>query len=397
MTTPYAPTINWVSRDTNNYITISLHQSWASSGIYIDAYDDDNYGNNYWTGVYGWYYPGANDFTISFGWDSKSAISDQDYTYFRARCIDGSDIGPWSGTSSGITKYVPTPPAEPYWGGYTSYTTTTCQISFYSHASAYYVRIYCNGSYYYVYTYNSAGTYYYTIPGLAAGTGYTVYLQAFDSQGYSSGQSGWSIQTLYECPTPNYGATIGVSPDGGYLYMGCTDAYGWGLEYDIRSYPSGGSWSNWASVSTPYYAIVNLAAGTTCQFRARYANPSSSYQKATSTSSWGWAYSSTYTRPAKPSTFAWTYSKAQGGVFNLTSTEWNSFRSRVAGYRDYKILSPYSYSSVSTGGQVYATDFTQTIDKLNDMVSLAVYSKYTGDPIVASELNAMVTALNSIT
>ena len=395
MATPPAPIINWVSRDTNNYITISIHQSWASDAVYVDAYDDDNPGNGYWTGVYDWYYPGANDFTISFGWDSKYAISDQDYTYFRVRARDGSTIGPWSNTSSTIYKYYPPAPENPSWGGYTSYTTTSCQIAFYAYTNDYYVNIYCNGQSYNYYTYGNVGWYYYTINNLSAGSSYTVYLTGYSSGGQSSSQYGYSIQTLYEAPAPNYGSSFTISPDGGYLYPTCTDVYGWGLEYDVR-YLRSGSWTTWVGTSTPVHAISTSNPGEYIQLRCRYANPSSQYQKATSTSSWGWAYSNQWYRNTRPSNFSWTYTKVSGGTFNLTATEWNSFRSRIDSFRCYKVLSVYSYSNVSTGASFYGTDFTTALDKLNDMVSLSVYSHYTGDPIYASYLNDMVTAINSI-
>lgn len=401
MTVPSAPTIQSVSRDTSNYITISIYDPNPSiyTDIYIDGYDDDNPGNNYWTGVYPWTGYSGTYYTVGFYWNNASAISDQDYTYFRARLRDRYNTGHisgWSNTSSTIYKYYPPAPDNPSWGGYASYTTTSVQIQFYAYSSDYYVNIYCNGQSYNYYTYGSAGWYYYTINNLSAGTGYTVYLTGYSSGGASSSQYGYSVQTLYECPAPNYGATFSISPESGYLYPSCTDAYGWGLEYDVR-YLRSGSWTSWTGTSTPVYAVSTMNPGETCQMRCRYANPSSQYQKATASSSWGWAYSYTYYRTTKPSSFAWTYSKVSGGVFNLTATEWNNFRARINTFRQYRVLSDYSYSSVSTGGQFYGSDFTQALDKLNDMASLSVYSHYTGDPIYANYLNNMVTALNSIT
>lgn len=104
---------------------------------------------------------------------------------------------------------------------------------------------------------------------------------------------------------------------------------------------------------------------------------------------------SAQTRPAK---FYWTYSKAQGGSFNLTATEWNNLCANINSVRAYKGLTAYSFTTAYTGNIFYAYMYNQAVEAIQGVDGYgsylsAVTSKST---ITAYHMNILVSELNAI-
>ena len=112
----------------------------------------------------------------------------------------------------------------------------------------------------------------------------------------------------------------------------------------------------------------------------------------------------------RPSSFSWTYAginnnsvvngtqKISGYGFYVHHTEWNALLDNINGVRNYKGLSNYSFTNVSTDTPFYSSCFNEVIAALSAMISFSSpTSKSTGSDIYASDLNQIVTILNSIT
>lgn len=143
---------------------------------------------------------------------------------------------------------------------------------------------------------------------------------------------------------------------------------------------------------------TGLAPETTYSFTA-LVTPDGSYER---------EYYGSFTTPSRssggggtrPSNYSWVTSKTSGGDFNLTDTEWNGLLSRLNEFRVYKGFPEiatfvYAYK----GNDFTAVQFNQAVNTLNSMSSPvsppgAVTS---GDTVYATQLNGLVTSLNSIT
>jgi hypothetical protein len=114
------------------------------------------------------------------------------------------------------------------------------------------------------------------------------------------------------------------------------------------------------------------------------------------------AYTST-----RPNNFAWTYAKVSGANFLLTKDEWNSFTSKINEFRQYKGLSNYSFTTAVTGTNFMASMFRQARSAILEMnppttppsskVGVSEVANLSdADDILASDLNLIVSSLNSI-
>ena len=112
------------------------------------------------------------------------------------------------------------------------------------------------------------------------------------------------------------------------------------------------------------------------------------------------------TTSSRPSNFSWNIPKVQGGDFNLTSVEWTNLQEKINEFRQYKGLSNYSFTTVSSGGIFYANLFNEVRNKIADMNLVGLPSTKLGvsdvvdpndaDDILASDLNSLVSCLNAI-
>jgi hypothetical protein len=90
-------------------------------------------------------------------------------------------------------------------------------------------------------------------------------------------------------------------------------------------------------------------------------------------------------------------------VTALTASDWNAFTSKIIAFAQYKNLgnSVGSFTSASSGGSITASKFNEAVAGLNvldDYISQPIpTTKSAGNDIYASYIQALKTALNSIT
>lgn len=117
--------------------------------------------------------------------------------------------------------------------------------------------------------------------------------------------------------------------------------------------------------------------------------------------SFGASRSVAYVKP-RPSNYAWTSSKTLGGMYNLTSYEWNGLLDRINDFRAYKGLALRDFNRTILPGAISgyitpsATSYNAARNAISDMVASVPETVASNQIIKASELNGLVTALNSI-
>lgn len=105
----------------------------------------------------------------------------------------------------------------------------------------------------------------------------------------------------------------------------------------------------------------------------------------------------TETCPIRPSNFSWTSPKTPGADFNITASEWGGFQSKINAFRVYRSFSPYPFTTVSTGNDFTATHYNEAQNAIFGMTSSAPPIHNIGEDILASDLNGLRDALNSVT
>lgn len=98
---------------------------------------------------------------------------------------------------------------------------------------------------------------------------------------------------------------------------------------------------------------------------------------------------------ARPSNWTWHSSKTSGSVVNLTAAEWNSFVIRINQFRIYKSLSNYSFTTVSSGNPIRASQLNEARSAISSMTSVPA-SAVTGETATASFINALSNSLNAV-
>lgn len=102
--------------------------------------------------------------------------------------------------------------------------------------------------------------------------------------------------------------------------------------------------------------------------------------------------------PTRPTNFSWSTSKTSGGAFNLTSTQWNNFTTKINEFRTYKGMPNTSFTTAYLGSSFSAAIYNQartSIGQISGAGTLPAQG-YTGSLIYASYLNDLVSALNAI-
>lgn len=101
---------------------------------------------------------------------------------------------------------------------------------------------------------------------------------------------------------------------------------------------------------------------------------------------------------ARPSNYIWSTTKTSGGNFNLSAAEWNGLLVRINAFRVYKGLSAYSFSLANTGASFQAVLFNQAVTAINAMGPPVNSPNIvtSGSNVFASQLNGLVSSLNSI-
>lgn len=100
---------------------------------------------------------------------------------------------------------------------------------------------------------------------------------------------------------------------------------------------------------------------------------------------------------SRPTNWSWHTTKSKGGSINVTASEWNSFCARINQFRQYKDLSNYSFTSVSSGTLITASIVNQAVTAINAMSPpTSALSASKGGVITADFFNRLRDSLNSI-
>lgn len=239
----------------------------------------------------------------------------------------------------------------------------------------------------------------YTISSLSSSTSYSADAYAnYNNTNYSVGSTSGTTNAPPPPPitvSPPTGISIIVDPDGNnplkvrVSFTKGANAYYTNIDASWGAYAVDYLTSNTSmdivcpSYNTQYWL----------KFQGESTASSGSYQ-----SSWTGAYYFT-TGKNKPTPFSWATAKTKGGVFSVTASEWNSFTSKINEFRSYKGLSSYLFSTAVSGGTFTATVYNQAVSAISPMSPpIPVPSaRSSGDSILASYLNDIVSSLNSIT
>ncbi|WP_146767084.1 hypothetical protein [Paenibacillus sp. YN15] len=114
---------------------------------------------------------------------------------------------------------------------------------------------------------------------------------------------------------------------------------------------------------------------------------------------WYNAGSSTFTmQRARPSNFSWWSAKEKGGDFYVSAGEWNALASSINAFRSYKGLGIYYFTTAYSGVIYEAFYFNQAVSAISAMnpPMAPPGTVYSGQTIYASQLNGLVSSLNSI-
>lgn len=106
----------------------------------------------------------------------------------------------------------------------------------------------------------------------------------------------------------------------------------------------------------------------------------------------------TYTSiPRRPIDFSWNTSKVSGGNFNLTASEWNGLCNKVNEFRVYKNYNEATFTIAYSNSDFLASMFNEVRNATAVLSASVPSTKSKGDDINASDLNQLVSALNSVT
>ena len=99
----------------------------------------------------------------------------------------------------------------------------------------------------------------------------------------------------------------------------------------------------------------------------------------------------------RPALFYWDNGKISGNAFNITAAEWNRLTENINAVRVYKGYQGYTFTTAAQGNTFTANHYNQCVVAITGMGyggGLSYVS--TGDSIMASAINALATAVNSI-
>jgi len=106
-----------------------------------------------------------------------------------------------------------------------------------------------------------------------------------------------------------------------------------------------------------------------------------------------------FTSNCRPINFVWNTPKISGDpTTNLLASEWNALCAKINEFRQYKSLSNYSFTNVTSGGIFYASLFNEVRNNIYDIsppISPPT-TKSPGNIIYASDINLLKDSLNSI-
>ena len=239
-----------------------------------------------------------------------------------------------------------------------------------------------------------------TYSGLTPNTSYTVNVR--EKKGDTATYLGPATVTTNNLPsvtitsvsqTEDGAQSFNISWNSNYVISGAT--------YEIEIRPPGGSWqginktgsaSTSGSQTVNNVNIINTAwvGFDTYGVRVFIYNTNSEFGSDNDT---------VLMKDSRPALFQWTSGHAPiaGSDFNLLASDWRRLQDNINDVREYKGLGSYSFTSRPYAGDTFtAAQFNQVIRAIDSMRSTGVNEASSGDNIIASRLNTLVSTLNNI-
>ncbi|MER2090929.1 MAG: hypothetical protein ABS920_14415, partial [Sporosarcina sp.] len=237
-----------------------------------------------------------------------------------------------------------------------------------------------------------------TVSGLAEGTGYLVYVYAYNNLGQGGGATTIVTTTKFRDTTAPYFNSINASGDGNiYVSFSAADS-GSGLRptstyYIEISNANGTTYGQGAYTTNRYRTFTTngqggaLINGSTYRVRVTvYDNEGNS---ATTTTS------AVYKQARPEGEWSWHSTKTSGQPYSLTAAEWNSFCTRINQFRIYKGHGNYTFTPAANGQPMRALQINEARTAINTMTSIP-NTVTAGYDTSASYINNLRTLLESI-
>lgn len=142
------------------------------------------------------------------------------------------------------------------------------------------------------------------------------------------------------------------------------------------------------STNSYTHLFTGLEPNTNYTFYAHIWNSASQF--------WYKSRSDLYTSaPPRPSNFSWGVPVVQGQDFNMTAYEWNRFLQRVNEFRVYKNVNQASFNYAVQGNTAYASQYNEARNATAILSASVPPTRSSTNDVLASDLNQLVTALNS--
>jgi hypothetical protein len=249
---------------------------------------------------------------------------------------------------------------------------------------------------------NVGNTTTYTLTGLSYGVTHDFKVKARNGSGDSEFTSVTSWTTAPKTPTISQGTVTSSS-----ITVVAGSMSGNYDEIQILRYTSGSVYIDTEFVSAGESVTwSDLDPGVTYIFTARskfFINDIDLY-------SVNFSSGLTITTSNRPTDFSWTYSTISSGANAVVDhRDWNALTSKIDEFRIYKGKGEYGFTTVTSGGDIYAWQFNQLVSSLTSdgsggtqMTSYMTNNvmpstKNVGDDFAAAYLLNIVTSLNSIT
>lgn len=350
-----------------------------------------------WSSVYG-----ATSYNIYYNGNYRNSTTSTSYAFtglapstsylisVSAKNANGESVthGGWFTTQS------PPRPSTPTGLVASSITETSIKLSWNASSNATAYHVYLGGTYK-----TSTSNLYHNYTGLTAGNQYQLVIYAYNQ--YSESGSSYIYATTNDTTAPIINnLTVSGNVSAITIEYSASDNSGKIAGYDVYiSSRNGGTptltprKANTTLTTYSFYTDIN---GKTFDSGTYYVGVKA-YDAKLNYSTMKTAYITIV--GLKPSTFSWSTTKSSNSKFDITATEWNSFTTRINQFRNWKNLSAYSFTYANKGYAFTADMYNEarnSIYAMNPPTTIPAI-RYKGSSILASDINRLVSSLNSIT